>query len=75
MDERKTGGDDDKRLALTRVAGESVVMQLADSVCVKVKVVKVNGDKVRLAFDAPASVRIDRQEIYDLRTNEVVAGR
>jgi carbon storage regulator len=50
-------------LVLTRRDGQSVYV--GESVVVTV--VKVRGGKVRLAFDAPPGVRIDREEVHDRR--------
>jgi carbon storage regulator len=47
-------------LVLTRNVGESVV--IGDEVIVKV--IEVRGDVVRLGVEAPASVRIYREELY-----------
>lgn len=46
-------------LVLTRQSGQRVYV--GDSVVVTV--VNVRGKKVRLAFDAPEGVRIDREEV------------
>ena len=50
-------------LVLTRRTGEEIV--IGDDI--RVIVVEVQGNKVRLGVKAPASVRIDRQEVYDRR--------
>ena len=47
-------------LVLTRSVGESVV--IGDEVIVKV--IEVRGDVVRLGVEAPAAVRIYREELY-----------
>ena len=47
-------------LVLTRNVGESIV--IGDDVIVKV--IEVRGDVVRLGVEAPASVRIYREELY-----------
>jgi carbon storage regulator len=47
-------------LVLTRSVGESVV--IGDDIIVKV--VEVRGDVVRLGVEAPAAVRIYREELY-----------
>lgn len=54
------------RLVLTRKAGETVVIhQNGDPLCA-IKYVKTTGkDQVRLSFDAPPDIQIDRQEIFD----------
>ena len=50
-------------LVLTRRTGEEIV--IGDDI--RVIVVEVQGNKVRLGVKAPASVRIDRQEVHDRR--------
>jgi len=50
-------------LVLTRRIGEEIVIQ-GD---IRVTVVAVKGDKVRLGIEAPDSVRIDRQEVHERR--------
>ena len=47
-------------LVLSRLVGES--LRIGD---VKVTVVKVVGDKVRLGIDAPLDVPVHREEVYD----------
>ena len=47
-------------LVLTRKPGESIV--IAGSI--KVTVVSVEGNRVRLGFEAPPEVPIDREEIH-----------
>ncbi len=48
-------------LALTRKVGESVVID--DSI--RVTVVAVEHDQVRLAIDAPRHIAVHRSEVYD----------
>jgi carbon storage regulator len=50
-------------LVLTRRVGETIVID-GD---IRVTVVSVQGDKVRLGFQAPEYVRIDREEIHERR--------
>lgn len=50
------------KLVLTRKRKESVELTISGQV-VKVEVVSVDRDKVRLCFDADSSVKIDRQEV------------
>lgn len=49
-------------LVLTRKCGEKVVMPEQDVV---VTVLEVRGDRVRIGIEAPANVRIHRQEIWE----------
>jgi carbon storage regulator len=48
-------------LIVTRKEGESVILN--DNI--EVVVVSVEGGKIRLGFNAPASVQIHRKEIYE----------
>ena len=48
-------------LVLSRKSGESVVIDGR----IKVKIVRVDGDVVKIGIEAPADVPIHRQEIYD----------
>jgi carbon storage regulator len=57
-------------LVLSRRTGEEIVIDGQ----IHVKVVEVRGDRVRLGICAPASVRVDRQEVHERRTMEPCAG-
>lgn len=46
-------------LALTRRIGEAIVIDGG----IRISVVRVQGDRVRLAIEAPDSVRVDREEV------------
>lgn len=48
-------------LVLTRRLGESVVIEGG----IRITVVAVQGNKVRLGITAPDAVRVDRQEVHD----------
>jgi carbon storage regulator len=50
-------------LVLTRRVGEEIVID-GD---IRVTVLSVKGDKVRIGISAPASVTVDRKEIHDRR--------
>lgn len=52
-------------LVLTRRIGETVIIQ--DNI--KVKVLEINGNQVKLGFEAPSEVKIYREEIY----NQIIA--
>jgi carbon storage regulator len=54
---------DDVMLVLSRKKSESIVINGN----IIVTVVEVGGGKVKLSFDAPASVVIDRKEIFDAK--------
>lgn len=57
-------------LVLTRRLGETIVID-GD---IRVTVVDVKGDRVRLGITAPASVAVDREEVHARRA-EFGAGR
>jgi carbon storage regulator len=52
-------------LVLSRQIGQEIV--IAGSV--RVRVVSVQGNKVRLAVDAPPEVTVDRQEVHERRNS------
>jgi len=53
-------------LVLTRHCGGQVV--IADDIVITV--VSIEGNKVRLGFDAPKSIRVDRKEVHDRRVSD-----
>ena len=57
-------------LVLTRRVGEEIVI----SGDIRVTVVAVKGDKARIGVTAPKSVRVDRQEVHE-RRSQFVGGR
>ena len=50
-------------LVLTRRRNESIILTLADGSTIRVMVANVRGAKVQLAVDAPAEVRVVREEL------------
>ncbi len=48
-------------LILSRKPGETVVIDGR----IRVKVIRVEGDVVKIGIDAPADISVHRQEIYD----------
>lgn len=54
-------------LVLSRKKDESIV--IGENIIITI--VDVRGDKVRLGIDAPASVPVHRQEIYDALKREM----
>ena len=48
-------------LVLTRRIGEQIVIDAN----IRVMVIAVNGDKVRLGTSAPSSVTVDRSEVHE----------
>jgi carbon storage regulator len=59
-------------LVLSRKKNESVVIQIPPELAtgpgmeIKLCVVEIRGDKVRLGFEAPKAVPIHRQEVADV---------
>jgi carbon storage regulator len=53
-------------LVLTRRCGEQIVI----GGNIAVAVVAIQGKRVRIAVDAPASIRVDRKEVHDRRLAE-----
>lgn len=53
-------------LVLTRRIGEVIVIDEH----IRVVVMEIRGDRIRLGVSAPESVRIDRQEIHEHRALE-----
>lgn len=52
-------------LALTRRIGEEIILGDPKNPLGSIRVVDVSGDKVRLAFDFPKTVQINRKELAD----------
>ena len=52
-------------LALTRRAGEEVVIGDPKQPLGVIRVVEIHGDKVRLAFDFPREMQINRRELAE----------
>ncbi len=51
-------------LVLTRLKDEAVIIGSGEN-AVRVQIVEIRGDKVRLGFDAPKSIPIHREEVYN----------
>jgi carbon storage regulator CsrA len=58
-------------LALTRRIGEEVVIGDPAKPIGVIRVVAVHGDKVRLSFDFPRDVKINRKELADLKAKGI----
>ena len=52
-------------LVLSRKKNEEIVATLPDGSRIKVMIVDVRGEKIRLGFTAPPNVKIYRQEVFD----------
>jgi len=57
-------------LVLSRKVRETVIITPSNGETVEVFVVEIRGDKVRLAFTAPDSVIIDREEVHEAKQRE-----
>lgn len=57
-------------LVLSRQRDESII--IGDGL-VKVTIVDIRGDKVRLGITAPAEMRVDREEVAALRADAALA--
>ena len=53
-------------LVLSRRVGEAIT--IADNI--RLTIVAVNGDAVRVGVTAPPSVVVDRQEVHDLKAEQ-----
>jgi carbon storage regulator len=51
-------------LVLTRKIGEEIIIDKA----IRITIVAIQGDRVRVGFTAPRETRIDRREIHERRT-------
>ncbi len=58
-------------LVLSRKLGEKIV--IGDDVVIRV--VEIQGDKVRLGIDAPREVGVHRQEVYDALQRQKASGK
>ncbi len=54
-------------LALTRRIGEEIVIGDPANPLGVIRIVAVHGDKVRLSFDFPRDVKINRRELADMK--------
>ena len=48
-------------LVLTRKLGESIV--IGDNI--KVKIISVNGNQIKVGIDAPSGISVHREEVYN----------
>ena len=61
-------------LALTRRIGEEIVIGDPANPLGVIRVVAVHGDKVRLSFDFPRDVKINRRELADQKAKGELPG-
>lgn len=52
------------KLVLTRRVEEAVILIMPDGTKMRIAVVQVKGDRVRIAFDGPTTISIAREEVY-----------
>lgn len=57
-------------LSLTREPGQSVIIGDGTENRIRIMVVTVKGDRVQLGFEAPESIRVDREEVAEARRRE-----
>lgn len=57
-------------LVLSRRQDEEIVMKLPDGQLIRLMVVDIRGDKVRLGIDADQGIIVHRKEVYDAIENE-----
>ena len=57
-------------LALTRRVGEEVVIGDPKQPLGVIRVVDIHGDKVRLSFDFPREMQINRRELAELKARQ-----
>lgn len=56
-------------LVLTRSVEEKLV--IGDNAEIKITIIDIQGNKVRIGIDAPRNIAVHRQEVYE-KLNEVV---
>lgn len=62
-------------LVLSRQEGEAIVVPLAGGGTLRLVVVEMRGDNVRLGFEAPDSCKVWRQEVFDAYIAPQLAAR
>tara|TARA_B100001057_G_scaffold469785_1_gene530440 strand:+ start:177 stop:365 length:189 start_codon:yes stop_codon:yes gene_type:complete len=53
------------RLVLTRKSNQEIIIHDYKGVITTIKIIKIEGNQIRLAFDASEEVYIDRKEVYN----------
>jgi carbon storage regulator len=61
-------------LALTRRVGEEIVIGDPKKPLGVIRIVDIHGDKVRLSFDFPRDLQINRKELADQKARQGEAG-
>lgn len=62
-------------LALTRKVGEEIVIGDPRKPTGVIRVVEIHGDKVRLSFDFPREVQINRRELANQKAQDGEEGK
>lgn len=62
-------------LSLTRRVGEEIVIGDPRNPLGTIRVVDVHGDKVRLSFDFPREVAVNRKELADQKREQLEGGQ
>lgn len=57
-------------LVITRLPGEATILRTADGTEVKLFILSVEGNKVRLGIEAPSSVKISRTEQFQVQPKQ-----
>lgn len=60
-------------LVLSREVDERIVFVLSDGQEIFVQVVAIRGDKARLGIEAPLSIQVHREEVWDAIKRESAA--
>lgn len=50
-------------LVLSRHRDESIIIPLTDGVRLRITVIEIRGDKVRIGIDAPPNIPVNREEV------------
>ena len=59
---------------LTRRVQESIIITVPGYPPLRVLLVDIRGKAVRIGVEAPADVRVDRQEVHEMRQEQANAG-
>ena len=57
-------------LVLTRRTGEEIII----AGTIRIELLEVHGERVRIGVSAPPSIRVDRAEIHEQRSKRAVGG-
>ena len=51
-------------LVLSRKKNESIIINDGDKI-VRLKIIEINGNSIRIGFEAPKEISIHREEVYE----------